>query len=65
MRRKRNVGGGACEDRKEFRFLERDFGGHVYQEKLHWFLTQGFRLLCLENRCEVLVDSERDVNAND
>ena len=45
--------------------LERDFGGHVYQEKLHWFLMQGFRPLCLENRCEVLVDSERDVNAND
>ena len=52
-------------DRKRFRFFERDFGGHVYQEKLHWFLTLRFRLWCLENRCEVLVDSERDVNAND
>jgi len=64
MRRKRNVGGGAC-GTQEIGFFERDFGGHVYQEKLHWFLTQGFLPLCLENRCEVLVDSERDVNAND
>ena len=47
---------------KEFRLLERDFGGHVYQEKLHWFLTFGFRVRRLENRCEVLVDSERDVS---
>ncbi len=45
--------------------FERDFGGHVYQEKLHWSLTGKFRLSGLEDRCEVLVDSERDVNAND
>jgi hypothetical protein len=36
MRRKRNVGGGAC-GTQEIGFFERDFGGHVYQEKLHWF----------------------------
>ncbi|QRM43589.1 hypothetical protein F2982_26365 (plasmid) [Rhizobium sp. BG4] len=46
-------------------FFERDFGGHVYQEKLHWSLVLGFRPWRLEDRCEVLVDSERDVNAND
>lgn len=45
-------------DRKRFRFFERDFDGHVYQEKLHWFSEIGFRLGFLENRCEVLVDSK-------
>ena len=29
---------------KEFGLLERDFGGHVYQEKLHWFSEAGFGL---------------------
>jgi hypothetical protein len=59
--RKRNVGGGASRDLKRFGSFERDFGGHVYQEKLHWFSEIEFRLCLLENRCEVLVDSERDV----
>jgi hypothetical protein len=39
MRRKRNVGGGVRGTGSDTGPIERDFGGHVYQEKLHWFLT--------------------------
>ena len=63
--KKEKRGRRSLRDRKRFRFFERDFGGHVYQEKLHWSLVFGFRPRRLEDRCEVLVDSERDVNAND
>ena len=34
-RRKRNVVGGVADGFRPVQ--ERDFGGHVYQEKLHWF----------------------------
>jgi hypothetical protein len=34
-RRKRNVVGDVAD--RFLPVLERDFGGHVYQEKLHWF----------------------------
>ena len=63
--KKEKRGRRSSRDRQRCRFFERDFGGHVYQEKLHWSLTGKFRLSGLEDRCEVLVDSERDVNAND
>ncbi|RUM17275.1 hypothetical protein EFQ99_34725 [Rhizobium vallis] len=59
--KKEKRGRRSLRDRKRFRFFERDFGGHVYQEKLHWFSEIWFWPFFLENRCEVLVDSERDV----
>lgn len=42
--KKEKRGRRSLRDRKRFRFFERDFGGHVYQEKLHWFLTLDFGL---------------------
>ncbi|MBX5218746.1 hypothetical protein HJB90_31530, partial [Rhizobium sp. NLR10a] len=59
--KKEKRGRRSLRDRQRCWFLERDFGGHVYQEKLHWFSEIEFRLGFLEDRCEVLVDSERDV----
>lgn len=48
-------------DRQRCWFFERDFGGHVLSKRSY----TGFRKLVsadfLEDRCEVLVDSERDV----
>ncbi|WP_210203150.1 hypothetical protein, partial [Rhizobium anhuiense] len=35
--KKEKRGRRSLRDRKRFRFFERDFDGHVYQEKLHWF----------------------------
>ncbi|RVU10692.1 hypothetical protein EOS93_11575 [Rhizobium sp. RMa-01] len=61
IEKKEKRGRRSLRDLKRFGSFERDFGGHVYQEKLHWFSEMEFRLCFLENRCEVLVDSERDV----
>lgn len=56
--KKEKRGRRSLRDLKRFGSFERDFDGHVYQEKLHWFSEIEFRLGFLENRCEVLVDSK-------
>ncbi|WP_141098869.1 hypothetical protein [Rhizobium esperanzae] len=42
--KKEKRGRRSLRDRQRCWFFERDFGGHVYQEKLHWFLTLDFGL---------------------